>query len=101
MKNKYLFLVLLLFSCFTARAQSLMKGSVYESGTNTRLPDVFIRDKNTRQLTITDKQGNFAIRTEPGHILIFDCPGFTSDTLYIVDLTQKKIVLQAQTIALR
>lgn len=102
MLNKYPLLILFIFSCLAASAQGgLMKGAVYESGGNKKIPDVFIRDNNTRQLTITDKQGNFVIKTEPGHILIFDCPGYTSDTLYVVDLTQKKIILQTQTIALR
>src|SRR5215469_16318675 len=100
MRNEYPILFIILFSCFTAGAQGLLKGSVYESGTNKKLADVFIRDKNSRQLTITDKQGNFSIRTEAGHVLIFDCPGYTSDTLFLVDLAQKKVVLQAQTIAL-
>lgn len=102
MRNKYPILIIMLFWCFGARAQGgLLKGAVYESGATKKLPDVFIRDKNTRQLTISDKQGNFSIPTEPGHILIFECPGYTSDTLYVVDLTQKRIILQTQTIALR
>lgn len=102
MQNKYLIIIPLLFSCLTAMAQGgLMKGAVYESGGSKKIPDVFIRDKNTKQLTLTDKQGNFVIKTEPGHILIFECPGYTSDTLYVVDLAQKKIILQTQTIALR
>ena len=101
MQNKYLHILVLIFASFSASAQGLLKGAVYENGTTNKLPDVFIRDKNTKQLTITDKQGNFAIKTEAGHILIFECPGYVSDTLYVVDLTQKKIMLQTQTIALR
>ena len=103
MQNKYLFILLLILTCFSANAQGflVLKGAVYENGTNKKIPDVFIRDKNTKQLTLTDKQGNFQIKTEPGHILIFDCPGYVSDTLYVVDMTQQKIMLQTQTIALR
>ncbi len=101
MQNKYPFILLLILASFSANAQSLLKGSVYENGTSKKMPDVFIRDANTKQLTLTDKQGNFSIKTEPGHILIFESPGYISDTLYVVDLTQKKISLQTQTIALR
>jgi hypothetical protein len=101
MQNKYPFILLLILAAFSANAQGLLKGSVYENGTTKKLPDVFIRDANTKQLTLTDKQGNFSIKTEPGHILIFESPGYVSDTLYVVDLTQKKIMLQTQTIALR
>src|ERR1700753_2988317 len=102
MQNRYpCIIALLILGSFSANAQSYLKGSVYESGTNNKLADVFIRDANTKQLGITDKQGNFSIKTEAGHTLIFDCPGYVSDTLYVVDLTQQKIVLQTQTIALR
>jgi hypothetical protein len=82
-------------------AQGTLNGSVHEDGTDKVMPDVFIRDKNTKQLTITDAKGNFKINTEAGHILIFECPGYISDTLYVVDLAPKKIRLDAQTIALR
>src|ERR1700756_3097088 len=101
MQNKYPLILILFFASLSASAQGLVKGTVWENGTNNRLENVFIRDKNTKQLTITDKQGNFQIRTEAGHILIFECPGYVSDTLYVIDLTQKKVQLQTQTIALR
>ena len=103
MQNKYPIILLLILASFSASAQEflILKGAVYENGTNNKIPDVFIRDKNTKQLTLTDKQGNFQIKTEAGHTLIFDCPGYVSDTLYVVDMTQKKIMMQTQTIALR
>jgi hypothetical protein len=36
-----------------------------------------------------------------GHLIIFDSPGYISDTLYLVDLAPKKISLTIKTIALR
>jgi len=63
--------------------------------------DVFVRDNQNRQMTITDSKGNFSIRTETGHTLIFSSPGYVSDTLYVTDFTNKKIELVAQTIALK
>jgi hypothetical protein len=101
MKKIYFLAVLLLFAGATAFAQGLLKGTVYENGSNNKMADVFIRDNNTKQLTITDKQGNFEIRTETGHILIFESPGYVSDTLYVADMGPKKIRLEAKTIALR
>lgn len=50
---------------------------------------------------LTDKEGRFSIRTEPGHIIIFDCPGYVSDTLYVVNLAPKNIMMVTKTIALR
>ena len=91
--------VLLLITTF-AHAQSVLKGTVYEEGSNHRLSDVFIRDNNSRQVSITDKNGNFNIRTAPGHTLIFNSPGYTSDTLYVTDLAPKKVKLTTQFITL-
>jgi hypothetical protein len=101
MYKKCLLVVFTLLVAGAAMAQGLLKGTVYESGSNNRMPNVFIRDNNNKQLTITDNSGNFSIRTETGHTIIFDSPGFISDTLYLVDLAPKKIVMVTKTIALR
>ena len=93
--------VILLFAANIARAQSELKGTVYENGTNTRLTNVFIKNNNTRQITITDKNGNFSIRATVGQTLIFNSPGYVSDTLYLIDLVRKKIQLNPATINLR
>ena len=101
MYSKYLLLVIITAIAVTTSAQGVLKGSVYESGSNVKLTNVFIRDNNSKQLTITDKNGNFEIKTEVGHLLIFDSPGYVSDTLYLVDMLSKKITLQTKTIELR
>src|SRR5258707_6473585 len=100
MHVRYFLIGLRCFIALSANAQ-LLKGTVYENGGNNRLSDVFIRDNNNKQLTLTDKNGNFEIKTEKGHLLIFDSPGYVSDTLFLVDMTPKKIMLEAKTIALR
>jgi hypothetical protein len=101
MHKKYFWVVLILLASSPAMAQSLLKGTVYESGSNTRMPNVFIRNNNNKQITITDNSGNFSIKAETGNLIIFDSPGFISDTLYLIDLTPKKIVMVTKTIALR
>ena len=101
MRIKYFLPFIIAFVAGSVNAQGILKGAVYESGNNNKLPDVFIRDSNTKQLGLTDKDGNFAIRTETGHTIIFDAPGYVSDTLYVIDMDPKKIVLQTKTIALR
>lgn len=101
MKKKYFLALLVWLIAGSVSAQGLLKGTVYENGTNKKLQDVFIRDKNTKQLAFTDKNGNFEIKTEPGHLLVFDSPGYVSDTLYVVDMTGKRIMLETKTIALR
>jgi hypothetical protein len=101
MQIRYILIVLLGLIAGSANAQGLLKGTVYESGSGIKLPDVFIRNTNNKQLTLTDKEGNFSIKAETGNLLIFDSPGYVSDTLYLVDLAPKKIELLTKTIALR
>ena len=101
MRVKYLLIFLCLIICYSVNAQDILKGTVFEDGTNNRMPNVFIRDNNSKQLTITDKKGNFSVRTETGHVLIFESPGYNSDTLFVADLTTKKIILSTKAIALR
>jgi hypothetical protein len=101
MKQKYFLTFLVCLIASLVSAQDPLKGTVYENGSNNRLNNVFIRDNNNKQLALTDKDGNFKIKTEAGHLLIFDSPSYISDTLYVVDLTPKKIMLVAKTIALR
>jgi hypothetical protein len=101
MKIKCLPIFLLVFVAVCANAQNVLKGTVLEDGTPNRMANVFIRDNNSKQLTITDKKGNFSIRTETGHVLIFESPGYVSDTLYLADLAPKQVRMVTQTIALR
>ncbi|MBL4675420.1 MAG: carboxypeptidase-like regulatory domain-containing protein [Mucilaginibacter sp.] len=81
-------------------AQNQLKGTVYESGHNNRLDNVFIRDINTKQVTITDKNGNFQINTATGHTLVFNSPGYTADTLYVIDMRPKRVEMATQMIKL-
>jgi len=100
MKLKTITLALLVCITGMAKAQ-LLKGTVEETGSNIKLTNVFIKDANNNQLTLTDKSGNFAIRSAPGHLIIFNSPGYVNDTLYVVDMTPKKVKLQILSIALR
>jgi hypothetical protein len=101
MQQKYFLTFLVCLIASSVSAQDLLKGTVYENGGKNRLNNVFIRDNNTKKLTLSDKDGNFKVMTEAGHLIIFDLPGYISDTLYVVDLAPKKIMLVPKTIALR
>ena len=92
----------ILLTCITlVKAQTILKGTVTEGKTNIKLSDVFIRDNANKQLTLSDQKGNFSIKTEVGHIIIFDSPGYVSDTLYVTDMSNKSIALETKSIALR
>lgn len=93
-------IIILLFAVTGATAQTTLKGTVYENGTTVRLNNVFVRDNNNKQVTITNKNGDFEIKTTTGHLLIFNSPGYTPDTLYLIDMKPKKVNLLPKTINL-
>lgn len=100
MKTKYLAIIILLFAMKPLHAQ-ILKGSVVETGSNERMPNVFVHDATTKAVALTDKKGNFAIRTETGHTLVFSSPGYISDTLYVTNMDLKRVTMVIQGISLR
>jgi hypothetical protein len=101
MKLKIITIALLVCTTGFVYGQGTLKGTVEEAGKNTRLSNVFIKDVDNNQLTLTDKNGDFEITAEKGHTLIFNSPGYVTDTLFLIDMEPKKVKLEVLTIALR
>jgi hypothetical protein len=101
MQVRYFFVMMLFFTAALVNAQGVLRGTVAENASNSPLSNVFIRDINSKQLALSDGGGSFEIKTETGHSLIFDCPGYVSDTLYVINMEPKRIHLLVKTIALR
>jgi hypothetical protein len=101
MKLKLFTAGLLFIAAVPVHAQSLLKGQVRERGDNQKIPNAFIRDINTNVMTLVDNNGDFSIRTSPGHTLIVTSPGYVSDTLFVTDMTPKKISMTVMSIALK
>jgi len=95
-------LIIAAFGLFagTLRAQTFLKGTVYEGKATHKLSNVFIRDVNSKEIALTDNSGSFSIRTAINHTLIFSSPGYISDTLFLVDLKPKRVELSFQGISL-
>lgn len=100
MKAKYFVLIILLFAIRPLYAQTL-KGTVVEIGGTERIPNVFVHDINSKEIALTDKKGNFEIKTTTGHTLIFTSPGYVSDTLYVINMDPKRVSMAIQGITLR
>ncbi len=98
--KKYIGVALLLILAVTVHAQDYIKGHVKEKGSGKRLSDVFIKDNNNKQITVTDEKGNYTIRAASGHILVFSAPGYISDTLYLINTQPKFVELQPAPMAL-
>lgn len=101
MKTKLLAAALLLFTVQSLHAQMYLKGTVTETGSKEKMPNVFVTDKNNKEAALTEKDGSFEIKTAVGHLLIFNSPGYVSDTLYVINMSPVRIQLAPQGIALR
>ncbi|MFD2870902.1 hypothetical protein ACFS5N_00395 [Mucilaginibacter ximonensis] len=100
MKRNLVFIGLLLMTAGAVKAQTI-KGSIYEEGSNQKLTNVFIKDINNKQITLADKDGRFEIKSAQGHTLVFDSPGYVSDTLFLVNEKPLKIEMKQLGVALR
>jgi hypothetical protein len=83
-----------------AKGQDVVKGVVVEEGTNEKIVNVFVHDTNNKQITLVDKNGKFTIKSGKNHLVIFDAPGYYSDTLMIIDEKPLTIVLKPKGIML-
>lgn len=94
MKHKLLITFIAVFTLFgRLEAQNILKGTVFEGKSTRKLADVFVKDINSKEISLTDNSGNFIIRTALNHTLIFSSPGYVSDTLFLTDLQPKHIEL--------
>ncbi|MCC8409528.1 carboxypeptidase-like regulatory domain-containing protein [Mucilaginibacter sp. UR6-1] len=100
MKLHYLALTFIFSIAFMAANAQKLKGTVYEGSGSTRIPDVFVHDLTNKQMTLTDKNGNFEISAASGHLVVFSAPTYAPDTVYVTDMANKKIRLNPQGIRL-
>lgn len=100
MKRCLLF-VALLFIAWGAHAQEVIKGSVIEEGTKEKLTNVFVHNTSNKQITLVDKNGKFEIKGGKNNLIIFDSPGYISDTVLVIDYRPLTIVLKPMGIALK
>lgn len=101
MNKKCLIAALAIFTAFGAFAQQKLKGKVVDQATGAPVADVFVHDINSRDFTITDKRGDFTVRTEKGHLLVFQSSAYVPDTLYVLNMHPGKIRMAPRAIALK
>jgi len=76
---RYLFIILALASFSVANAQDLtVTGKVKDAADGSSIPGVTIVVKGTTIGAVTDIDGNFAIKVQPGAVLVFSFMGYTS-----------------------
>ncbi|MFD2145557.1 hypothetical protein [Mucilaginibacter antarcticus] len=92
--KRFLGFVGLMLAATYAKGQDVVKGVVVEQGSNDGITNVFVHDTNNKQITLVDKNGKFTIKSGKNHLVIFDAPGYVSDTLVIIDNKPLTVVLK-------
>jgi len=101
MKLQFIIILASFFSLTLSTKAQVLSGTVTETGKNTRLENVFVRDMGSKQVALSNKAGEFDIRTLLNHTLIFSLPGYVSDTLFVIDFKPKHIELKQAGISLQ
>ncbi|MFC2138222.1 SusC/RagA family TonB-linked outer membrane protein [Bacteroidota bacterium] len=83
-----------------AGQQNEITGTVTDGATGEPLPGVSIIVKGTAHGTITDLDGNYAIKVDPGSALIFSFLGYLDEEVVISDQTTVNISLEEDVIGL-
>ncbi|MGV8880438.1 MAG: hypothetical protein ACOH2A_15580 [Sphingobacteriaceae bacterium] len=84
-----------------AHAQTVFTGTVYESDSNVRLSNVFVKNLTNKTIVLSDASGKFTIRAATSQLLVFSSPGYVSDTLFLTDLKPRRIYLPTKGILLK
>jgi iron complex outermembrane receptor protein len=79
---RYLFIILALASFSVANAQELtVTGKVKDAADGSSIPGVTIVVKGTTIGAVTDIDGNFSIKVQPGAVLLFSFMGYTTQEI--------------------
>lgn len=87
--------ILFIFVQFNLKAQEQIKGQVKDQVSKKGLEKVSILNKNTRQSTETDADGNFGITAKIGDVIIYQLLGYQTDTALLVSLKKVERFLRS------
>jgi hypothetical protein len=73
-----------------------LTGKVYEFQTHIALPQVKVRNTNTKDNTLTNALGIFNIKAKPGDILILEAFNYKPDTVVVVNARYIEVYLVPQ-----
>lgn len=90
-------LVLFLFLApALSQAQTALTGNIFDySNRSISLEGVTVKNLTSKALTLTNKDGHFAIPAKIGDLVSFGMVGYQTDTVYLINLFPKNVYLRA------
>lgn len=95
----YKYLILGLFCLclsFSAIAQQMLKGRVFENKTRVGLTGITVQNLNSNQSMVTDNNGKFSIRAKVNDMLLVKGFAYQNDTVLVTRLNEMEIFLLPQ-----
>ncbi len=95
MLKKLTLMLLLAFPLQLLAQNNTLTGNIFDNDNRTTpMENATIRNLSTKALTLTDKDGHFAIAAKIGDLISFGMAGFQTDTVYLTNLFPKNIYLR-------
>lgn len=96
-----LLIPILIIICIQSSYGQQIKGFVADRGSRLKLSDVDVINQTMKERTRTNSKGLFVIKAELNNILIFNLPGYFSDTLFLTNLNDVRKYLILNTTFLK
>ena len=92
---KRIFLLFFLLIPTVLCAQSVLTGNIFDNTTRSiSLEGATIKNLSSKAVTLTDKDGHFAISAKVGDLVSFGLVGYQTDTVYLTNLFPKNVYLR-------
>jgi hypothetical protein len=91
-----LFCLFIILSAVSAYSQQILKGQVLEDKTRVGLTAINIINLTTKQTTLSDNRGHFAIKASLNDILVFKGFAYENDTLVVTKFNSIEVFMLPQ-----
>lgn len=99
-KRLFISFIISLAAVTQAYSQTFLTGTVVEFGTRINLSNVFINNLSNGKSTLTDDGGHFKLPAAVNDVISFSCPGYFTDTIFLLQLRPVKRFMRMKGILL-
>lgn len=87
-------LIIALLFGLSSRAQSVLKGQVFDNTTKRGIPGVKVVNTKKQKTVLADSLGRFTIDAGVGDVITYSATAYLTDTVYLINLNAAKIYLE-------
>lgn len=92
---KKIFLLFILYIPLAVSAQNVLTGNIFDyANRSVALEGATVRNLTSKAVSLTDKDGHFAVSAKIGDLISFGMVGYQTDTVYLINLFPKNMYLR-------